>query len=233
VRIENYDIEDFNLIVEKDFEQTIAYFANVPLADVQVLSVKQGSIIIDFKVNFANANDDDVDDESTSMKVGEGEATDDDNNVGNEYPPDLVINKKQEAFTNALRDESADVLFRNASTKLLLNSVVALVALEDLQENSIQTWRVASSNETETFTNINVTQLNNSSSSSSTNSSTNSTETTQESLGGKIESFYEANESNVQKAGGAAAIAIFVTSAYCCWRRLKSRAAFASSHISF
>ena len=71
MRIENYDIEDFNLIVEKDFEQTIAYFANVPLADVQVLSVKQGSIIIDFKVNFANANDDDVDDESTSMKVGE------------------------------------------------------------------------------------------------------------------------------------------------------------------
>ena len=56
MRIENYDIEDFNLIVEKDFEQTIAYFANVPLADVQVLSVKQGSIIIDFKVNFANAN---------------------------------------------------------------------------------------------------------------------------------------------------------------------------------
>ena len=38
--------------MEKDFKESIADFAKVPHGDVQVLSVKQGSVIIDFKVNF-------------------------------------------------------------------------------------------------------------------------------------------------------------------------------------
>ena len=52
MKIENYNISHFNLEVEKDFKESIADFAKVPFDDVHILSIKQGSIIIDFKVNF-------------------------------------------------------------------------------------------------------------------------------------------------------------------------------------
>ena len=38
-----------------------------------------------------------------------------------------------------------------------------------------------------------------------------------------VESFYEANEENVQKAGFAAAVALFLLLVYCVWKRLRRR----------
>ena len=38
-----------------------------------------------------------------------------------------------------------------------------------------------------------------------------------------VESFYEANEENVKKAGFAAAVALFLLLVYCVWKRLRRR----------
>ena len=150
--------------MEKDFKESIADFAKVPFDDVHILGIKQGSVIIDFKVNFksaygdendASTTDDNKNEENSSSSSSSSSsglkesAENTDNNIDNnnnnnndeiksEYPPHLTINKSQEAFTNALRVEQPSVIFKNAKTRIMQNSKVSLLALEDLQENSIQ-----------------------------------------------------------------------------------------------
>ena len=109
------------------------------------------------------------------------------------------------------------------------NSKVSLLALEDLQENSIQAWR----NDIESaFINVTVTDI-----IDDENDYNNTTliheeeEHQQENNATKkppsfvehVESFYEANEENVQKAGFAAAVALFLLLVYCVWKRLRRR----------
>ena len=102
--------------MEKDFKESIADFAKVPHDDVQVLSVKQGSVIIDFKVNFkfaygtggddTSTTDDEVErfSSSSSSELKEStEGVDANNTNKGKYPPHLTINRSQEAFTNSLR----------------------------------------------------------------------------------------------------------------------------------
>ena len=153
--------------MEKDFKESIADFAKVPFDDVHILGIKQGSVIIDFKVNFKSAygdendastpddnkNEENSSSSSSSSSSGLKESAENiDNNIDNnndndndeiksKYPPHLTINKSQEAFTNALRVEQPSVIFKNAKTRIMQNSKVSLLALEDLQENSIQAWR--------------------------------------------------------------------------------------------
>lgn len=237
--------------MEKDFKESIADFAKVPFDDVHILSIKQGSIIIDFKVNFkfAYGNEDNtsmtnVIDESeegnsssfSSSSSGQKESTESiDNDNTNEgksdnYPPHLTINKSQEAFTNALRIEHPSIIFKNAKTRIMKKSQVSLVALEDLQENFIQAWR---NDDESAFINVNVTDLIDENGYYNTNNITlidkeehqqenNSTKRTP-SLIEQIESFYKVNEANVKKAGFAAVVALFLLLVYYVWKRLRRR----------
>ena len=243
--------------MEKDFKESIADFAKVPFDDVHILGIKQGSVIIDFKVNFksaygdendASTTDDNKNEEnssssSSSSSSGLKESAENiDNNIDNnnnnnnnnndeiksEYPPHLTINKSQEAFTNALRVEQPSVIFKNAKTRIMQNSKVSLLALEDLQENSIQAWR----NDIESaFINVTVTDIIDENDYNNTTLIHEEEEHQQENNATKktpsfvehVESFYEANEENVQKAGFAAAVALFLLLVYCVWKRLRRR----------
>jgi hypothetical protein len=250
MKIENYDISHFNLEVEKDFKESIADFAKVPFDDVHILSIKQGSIIIDFKVNFkfaygnedntsiTNVIDENEEENSSSSSSSSGlkestESIDNDNTneeKSDNYPPHLTINKSQEAFTNALRIEHPSIIFKNAKTRIMKKSQVSLVALEDLQENFIQAWR---NDDESAFINVNVTDLIGENGYYNTNNITlideeehqqenNSTKRTP-SLVNQIESFYKVNEANVKKAGFAAVVALFLLLVYCVWKRLRRR----------
>ena len=240
--------------MEKDFKESIADFAKVPFDDVHILGIKQGSVIIDFKVNFksaygdendASTTDDNKNEEnssssSSSSSSGLKESAENiDNNIDNnnnnndeiksEYPPHLTINKSQEAFTNALRVEQPSVIFKNAKTRIMQNSKVSLLALEDLQENSIQAWR----NDIESaFINVSVTDIIDDENDYNNNTLIHEEEEHQQennatkktpSFVEHVESFYEANEENVQKAGFAAAVALFLLLVYCVWKRLRRR----------
>lgn len=240
--------------MEKDFKESIADFAKVPFDDVHILGIKQGSVIIDFKVNFKSAygdeNDASTTDEnkneenssssSSSSSSGLKESAENiDNNIDNnnnnnndeiksEYPPHLTINKSQEAFTNALRVEQPSVIFKNAKTRIMQNSKVSLLALEDLQENSIQAWR----NDIESaFIDVTVTDIIDENDYNNNTLIHEEEEHQQENNATKkppsfvehVESFYEANEENVQKAGFAAAVALFLLLVYCVWKRLRRR----------
>ena len=240
--------------MEKDFKESIADFAKVPFDDVHILGIKQGSVIIDFKVNFksaygdendASTTDDNKNEEnssssSSSSSSGLKESAENiDNNIDNnndndndeiksKYPPHLTINKSQEAFTNALRVEQPSVIFKNAKTRIMQNSKVSLLALEDLQENSIQAWR----NDIESaFINVTVTDIIDENDYNNNTLIHEEEEHQQENNATKkppsfvehVESFYEANEENVQKAGFAAAVALFLLLVYCVWKRLRRR----------
>ena len=242
--------------MEKDFKESIADFAKVPFDDVHILGIKQGSVIIDFKVNFksaygdendASTTDDDKNEEnssssSSSSSSGLKESAENiDNNIDNnnnnnnnndeiksEYPPHLTINKSQEAFTNALRVEQPSVIFKNAKTRIMQNSKVSLLALEDLQENSIQAWH----NDIESaFINVTVTDIIDENDYNNNTLIHEEEEHQQENNATKktpsfvehVESFYEANEENVQKAGFAAAVALLLLLVYCVWKRLRRR----------
>ena len=241
--------------MEKDFKESIADFAKVPFDDVHILGIKQGSVIIDFKVNFksaygdendASTTDDNKNEEnssssSSSSSSGLKESAENiDNNIDNnnnnnddddksEYPPHLTINKSQEAFTNALRVEQPSVIFKNAKTRIMQNSKVSLLALEDLQENSIQAWR----NDIESaFINVTVTDIIDDENDYNNNTLIHEEEEHQQennatkktpSFVEHVESFYEANEENVQKAGFAATVALFLLLVYCVWKRLRRR----------
>ena len=209
--------------------------------------------IIDFKVNFksaygdendASTTDDNKNEENSSSSSSssssglKGSAENIDNNIDNnnnnndeiksEYPPHLTINKSQEAFTNALRVEQPSVIFKNAKTRIMQNSKVSLLALEDLQENSIQAWR----NDIESaFINVTVTDIIDDENDYNNNTLIHEEEEHQENNATKktpsfvehVESFYEANEENVKKAGFAAAVALFLLLVYCFWKRLRRR----------
>ena len=239
MKIENYNIRDFNLVVEKDFKESIADFAKVPHDDVQVLSVKQGSVIIDFKVNFkfaygtggddTSTTDDEVErfSSSSSSELKEStEGVDANNTNKGKYPPHLTINRSQEAFTNSLRVEQPSVIFKNAKTWIMQNSKLSLLALEDLQEISIQAWR----NDIDSaFINVTVTDIRDGDNSThdihiyeAHHHQENATKTP--SFTDRLEKFYEANEANIQKVGFAAAAALFLLLVYCVWKRLRRRA---------
>ena len=57
--------------MEKDFKESIADFAKVPFDDVHILGIKQGSVIIDFKVNFKSAYGDENDASTTDDNKNE------------------------------------------------------------------------------------------------------------------------------------------------------------------
>ena len=163
---------------------------------------------------------------SSSSELKESTEGFDANNTNKgKYPPHLTINRSQEAFTNSLRVEQPSVIFKNAKTWIMQNSKLSLLAIEDLQEISIQAWQ----NDIDSaFTNVTVTDIRDGDNSThdihiyeahhhqETRQKRRCLPTARELL--------RSQRSQHQKAGFVAAAAFFLLLVYCVWKRLRRRA---------